>query len=240
MSASHITLSLVQFDTLQCAGPLSDLGIEGVLFKSVGADPRSAGTNVRDMSGYKFVIFGLHDSLESAIEFHERRLELAPWTEAAKEIWSAVLIPVRHVGKANYLDQQNPGLLYDCQADAVPEGQLVVLTTAGFDRTDDWLERGKLFGDGVNAVRISMFGVPGLLSTQSFFMGGGISDDGVTVTIWNSFSEMRDAMYGAGVHKDWLLRQKAGGLADRTSFTRCVVERSTGIWHGGDPLQVRV
>ncbi len=239
MSSSHITLTLVQFDTVQCAGPLNDPSIEGVLFKSVGADPRSAGTSVKDMTGYKFVIFALHDSLESAVEFHDKRSEIAPWTKSAKEVWSAVLLPVRHVGQANYLDPQNPGLLYDCQPDTVPEGQLVVLTTAGFDRTDDWLERGKLFGDGVNAVRISMFGLSGLLSTQSFFMGGGSSEDGLTVTIWNSFVQMRDAMYGPGVHKDWLLRQKAGGLADRTSFTRCLIERSTGAWHGGDPLHSR-
>lgn len=236
MTASHISLTLVRFDTLQCAGELNELGIDGVLFRSVGADPRSAGTSVKDKSGYLFVIFGLHDSLASAVELHERRLEFAPWIEPAKEIWSAVLVPVRHVGKANYLNRNEPGPLYGCPPDAMPEGPLVVLTTAGFERTGDWMERAKAFGDGVNAVRISMFGARGLLSTQSFFMHGGNSEDGLTVTLWNSFAEMREAMYGAGVHKDWLLKQKAGGLADRTSFTRCLIERSAGAWHGGNPI----
>lgn len=232
MAASHLSITLVQFDTLQTAGPLHDVGVEGVLYGSVGADPRAAGTAIQDRTAYTFVVLALHASLESAIAFHERKMEAAPWIHSARNIWSAVLTPIRHVGRANFLTPQEPGQLFDCSPDAVPDGPLVVLTTAGFDRTEDWMERARRFGDGVTAVRIWMAGTPGLLSTQSFMMGGGNGEDGVTVTFWSSFADLRSAMYGAGPHRDWMLRQKEGDLADRTSFTRCAVERSSGSWPG--------
>lgn len=237
MAATHISLTLARFDALQSAGPLRDLGAGGVLFQAVGSDARAAGTGFKEQSAYKFVLLGLHDSLESAVQRHEMREEVAPWIVGAKEVWSGVLVPVRHFGSANFLDPAAPGPLYDCPPDTAPTGRFAVVTTAGFDPSEDLPDRARRFGDGVNAVRISMFGTPGLLSTQSFFLEGGIALDGITVTFWNSFAEMRDAIYGSGTHKDWMARQRADNLADRTSFTRCLVERSAGNWHGADPFQ---
>ena len=36
---------------------------------------------------------------------------------------------------------------------------------------------------------------------------------------------------------DLLMRQRAGELADRTSFTRFLPVRGEGTWHGRDPLK---
>ena len=79
-----------------------------------------------------------------------------------------------------------------------------------------------------------MTGMPGLHSQQTFTPDDA---DGFTVTLWKDFAAVREFAYGPGIHKDQLLRQKAGGFADRTSFTRCVVEQSQGTWHGSVPFE---
>ncbi len=203
------------------------------LFSVVAPDTRAAGTAGKSKSAYKFCAVALHRDKESAAAYYEDRASIFNWLGDAKEVWSALLRPVRHVGEVNYLDREHPGLIYDCPAEAVPAGPLVVLTTAGFNQEGDWLERATAFSVGVTAVRVGMTGMPGLHSQQSFLMDG---PDGLTVTLWKDFASVRDFAYGPGVHKDHLVRQKAGEFADRTSFTRCVVERSEGVWHGSIPF----
>ncbi len=237
--ASFITLTLARFGTQREAGQLTPHG-DDPIFAGIGTDSRAAGTwvapgtSVPSKTAYKFGAIALHRDKESADSYYDARDKIFTWLADAKEVWSAVLRPIRHVGEVDFLDPVNPGLIYDCPAEAVPPGPLVVITTAGFVREGDWKERALDFSNGVTAVRIAMTGMPGLHSQQSFSLEG---RDGFTVTIWKDFASVRDFAYGPGVHKDYHLRQRAGGFADRTSFTRCVVERSEGIWHGSEPFE---
>jgi len=224
---------MVRFDTLREPGELTN-GNHRPLYSIVAADNRAAGTTGKSNAAYKFGAIGLHKDKESAEAYYEQRDQILTWLGDAKEVWSALLRPVRHVGEVDFLDQANPGLIYDCPAEAVPQGPLVVITTAGFNRVGDWMERAIEFSTGVIAVRISMTGMPGLHSQQTFTPDDA---DGFTVTLWKDFAAVREFAYGPGIHKDQLLRQKAGGFADRTSFTRCVVERSQGTWHGSVPFE---
>lgn len=233
MKASHASVRLVRFGTPRQAELIDVQGVAGLLFGAVGADSRAAGTKFDSSLAYKFVAVGLHSNLDSAIEFSHREL---PWESGAIEVWSGVLKPVRHVGKANFLDRDDPGEVFDCPGEALPSGPFVVMTSAGFEQSDGWQERAAEFGAGVAAVRISMTAVPGMHSQQSFFLNGSLDVDGITLTFWRDFESMRKFAYGPGVHKDNLMRHKAGPLADRTSFTRFAVERSSGTWHGTDPL----
>lgn len=213
------------------AGPLTN-GSHNPLFSIVAADTRASATTAQSRTAYKFGALALHADRASAEAYYEQRDQILTWLPEAKEVWSALLRPVRHIGEVDFLDRANPGLIFDCSTEAVPSGPLVVITTAGFVREGDWMQRAVEFGNGVSSVRASMTGVPGLHSQQSF-MGEG---DGFTVTLWKNFDAVRDFAYAPGIHKDQLLRQKAGGFADRTSFTRCVVERCDGVWHGSEPF----
>ena len=181
---------------------------------------------------YKFCSIALHGDRESAQAYFEDRAQLLPWTSEAREVWSATLRPIRHVGKVNFLDRNNPDLIYDCPPEAIPTGPLVVLTTAGFNEGEELDQRALDFYNGVGSVRASMTGMPGLHSQQVFTLDGA---DGMTVTLWRDFASLREFAYGPGAHKDHLMRQREG-WADRTSFTRCVVERSDGVWHGSIPF----
>ena len=223
---------MARFGTLREPGPLTN-GSHCPLFSTVASDTRAAGTTGKSKAAYKFCSIGLHKDRESAEAYFDQREQIVPWMEDASEVWSALLRPVRHVGEVDFLDQANPGLVCDCPADAVPSGPLVVITTAGFVKEGNWMERAVEFSAGVTAVRVSMTGMPGLHSQQTFIPDDA---DGFTVTLWKDFASVRDFAYSPGVHKDQLLRQKAGGFADRTSFTRCVVERSHGLWHGSEPF----
>ncbi len=223
---------MARFDSLREAGPLTN-GCHNPLFAAVASDTRAAGTTGKSRAAYKFCAIALHKDKESAEAYYEHREQILTWLGDAREVWSALLRPVRHVGDVDFLNRANPGLIFDCPTEAVPAGPLVVITTAGFIKEGEWMERAVEFGTGVTAVRTSMTGMPGLHSQQSFLQDDA---DGFTVTLWRDFSAVRDFAYGPGVHKDLLLRQKAGGFADRTSFTRYVVERSQGLWHGSEPF----
>ena len=231
--ASYITLSLARFDTRREAGRLTDSDAKS-MFSRVGADCRAAGTAASTRTAYKFCAIALHEDLESAEAYYASRADTCGWFGDAKEVWSALLRPVRHVGEVNFLSKDEPGLVFHCPAEAVPVGPLIVITSAGFNREGDWLERATKFGEGVSAVRMGMTGLPGLISQQSFFLDDA---DGITVTMWKDFSAVRGFAYGPGVHKDNMMVQKAGEFADRTSFTRCVIEQSEGVWHGTEPFK---
>ncbi len=234
--ASYVSLTLARFETLTTAGRIDTLGIDGVIFAGVGTDTRAAGTKYSSGRAYTFVIPGLHTSEKSAHELVDRRAESLPWIEGACDVWSGVLRPIRHVGECNFLDRNEPGLIYDCGSDATPDGPFLVLTTAGFDESEDLRDRILEFSNGVNAVRTSMTAVPGLRSQQSFFIDNDLVIDGMTVTFWEDFASMRDYAYGAGVHRDYVVRQKQERLANRTSFSRMAIERSVGTWRGYAPI----
>lgn len=237
MTASYVSLGLARFDQPRTAQAATALSIDGMLGCWAGADTRAAGSDAASQSAYKFVLFGLHASLNSAVELFDRQSEAVPWWADATENWKGVLRPIRHLGEANFLDREHPAALFDCPTDPAPSEPFVVLTTAGFEMADPtWLDRAKAFGTLVGAVRIAMTGLPGLHSQQSFFFGGGLERDGLTVTFWKDFAATRDFAYGPGIHRDSLMKQREGSLAHRTSFTRLLVERSEGTWHGSDPL----
>ena len=230
--ASYVSLTLARFETLTEAGSIQDVGTDGVLYSAIGTDSRAAGTKFSSGKAYAFVVLGLHSSAESAHAFVDHRSQAVPWLDSAFEVWSGVLRPVRHVGESNFLDSANHSLIYDCPAEAAPEGPFIVLTTAGFEASDDYTERVGEFSTLVNAVRTSMTAIPGLHSQQSFMLNKGLETDGMTVTFWQDFTSMRNFAYGPGVHRDNVVRQKAEKLANRTSFTRLVIEHSEGSWRG--------
>jgi hypothetical protein len=89
---------------------------------------------------------------------------------------------------------------------------------------------------GVNGVRMSMTGVDGLNSQQSFFLPGGIEYDPFTVTFWRDDDAIRAFAFAPGEHRHQLDRYHERRNADRTSFTRCAVIESHGTWRGREPL----
>jgi hypothetical protein len=196
----------------------------------VAADVRGAGTDLTSQKAFTFVMLGLHGSTRSGAA-------LGAWLDEACEVYSAVLQPFRHKGESNYLNVSEPGPLFESLAPCPhPEAPLVALTTSGFNLGDSLdMARVREFGTGVMAVRMSMTAVPGLHSQQSFFFPGGLEYDPFTLTFWKNDESIRTFSYGAGVHRYQLDRQRELGLADRTSFTRFNVLRSTGTWYGVDP-----
>jgi len=131
--ASFASLILARFDELLLGGPIDSQGIEGVMFQAVGADVRAAATSFDSETAFKFAVFGLHDSLDSAKACVANRLESMPWIAEAKEVWCGVLAPFRHFGEANYLSPEEPGALFEAmQTEPAAGTPIVVATTAGW------------------------------------------------------------------------------------------------------------
>lgn len=236
--ACFASIILVRFDEIQVGPSLPDTTDEGVLFRNVGADVRAAATDMSSESAFKFAIYGLHDSEESGRRAIDRRLMDMPWVSNAAETWCALLAPFRHYGEANFLDPEHPGPVFEIMHPEPPAASpIVVVTSAGWELGPD-LDMAKVrdFGANVTAVRISMSGVPGLHSQQTFSFPGGLATDGITVTFWKDFASMRDFAYGAGLHRKQVKRQRDNEFGGRTSFTRFAVLHSEGTWHGTNPL----
>ena len=235
--ATHASLTLARFNTLQTSGPIDAGVLPEALFLMAGADSRAAACEAKSQQAFKFAILGLHESAESAQLALKHRLSIAPWITDAIETWSAVLKPFRHHGAANYLNSENPGPLFQ-EMDLVPPERtpILVITTAGWVNTEgENLARIREFGAGVGGVRISMTGIAGLHSQQSFYLPGGVQLDGFTVTLWRDFAATRDFAYGPGTHRHMMKRMQDENQWDRTSFTRFTIAQSEGSWHGSDP-----
>ena len=113
----------------------------------------------------------------------------------------------------------------------------MIITTAGWDVSEEMnMDPIRDFSSGVARVRISMTGVPGLHSQQTFSFPGSFETDGITVTFWRDFASARDFAYGAGLHRELMKRHRDGDFGARTSFTRFSVLHSEGTWHGSNPL----
>ena len=237
-TATHASLVLARFAEMRAAGPVVSHEAEEALFLDAGADYRAAGTDIKSQTAFKFAVFGLHESAESARKAVRDRLKITPWFADASEVWCAVLAPFRHFGEANFLDADHPGPLFGQVQPEPPDGTpIVVITSVGWiPESFSDMDRIRDFGAGVAAVRISMTGVPGLHSQQTFSFPGGLVTDGITVTIWRDFASMRDFAYGPGLHRMQVKRQRAEVFGDRTSFTRYFALQSGGTWHGSDPL----
>jgi hypothetical protein len=130
-SARFISLQLARFDMpRKNEGWLEER--PAALFAAIGADTRAAGSEPASQQAYSFVLFGLHEREAEAEAYLAERERIAPWTREAKEVYGAVLQPVRHRGEANYLRPEEPGPLYTELGEAEAEAPLVVITTAGF------------------------------------------------------------------------------------------------------------
>lgn len=208
------------------------------MFQNCAADVRAASQYAKSYCAFKFALYGLHESEESARRAIEVRLSTAPWFKEAAEVWTGLLQPFRHFGEANYLDPQSPGPVYECTASIPSEDDpIVIVTSVGWTMSDalDW-DRVVRFSEGVTGVRVGMSAVPGLRSQQSFGFPGGLEHDGITVTFWKDLASAMAWAYGPGLHRMQVKRQREEPDGDRTSFTRCVVLESDGTWHGGNPV----
>ena len=236
--ASFASIILVRFDEMRKGGPVPESVQGGVLFRNVAADVRAAATDQLSETAFKFVVYGLHESIESARQAIDDRLNDMTWLGEAKETWCAVLAPFRQHGEANFLNPEEPGCLFETLQQEPPAGSpIVVVTTAGFNPGPELdMKRVREFGSNVSSVRISMTGVPGLHSQQTFTFPGQFTHDGVTVTLWRDFASMRDFAYGPGLHRSQVKRQRDNEFGARTSFTRFAVLHSEGTWHGTDPM----
>ncbi len=236
--ASYASLILARFDEVRLGGPINELDGVVSMFQSVGADVRAAATAFDSETAFKFAIFGLHDSVESARACVANRSDSMPWIAEASEVWCGVLAPFRHFGESNFLAPDEPGALFETmQPEPLAGTPIVVATTAGWTPNPEYdMNAIRDFGAGVSAVRISMSGTPGLHSQQTFSFPGGLEIDGLTVTFWKDFASMRDFAYGSGLHRNQVKRQRADEFGARTSFTRFAVVESEGTWHGTDPL----
>ena len=233
-SASFASLTLARFDDIREMGPLQPRDDADCHFFGCGADLRAAGSFSKSMKAYKFAILGLHGTEESARATMAARGELAPWIAEAREVWSGVLQPFRHFGEANFLDRSAPGPLYGEMAPVPPDDEpILIMTSVGWNSTDgETRDRIMRFSEGVTAVRVSMSGVPGLASQQTFSLPGLFDWDGFTVTFWQNLGAAMAFAYGPGLHRDLVKVQRTEVLGDRTSFTRFRILASEGVWHG--------
>ena len=236
--ATYASVILARFDELTTAAELVPEAQGDALFRNVTADMRAAGTKFSTQTAFKFVVFGLHGCQEAANQALGNYKEFAPWLASAKEVWGASLIPYRHFGEANFVNPSDPGGQFEVTESEPSAGTpIVVVTSAGWVQDDRFsLELVQEFGEKVTAVRVSMTGIPGLHSQQTFSFPGFLVCDGITVTIWKDFAATRDFAYGPGLHRNMVGWQRKEEPADRTSFTRFKVLSSFGTWHGTDPL----
>lgn len=239
VAASFASMHLARFDKLRASEDPVCAARPGLLFCEVGADLRAAGTDPESRDAFVFVLLGLHADEDSADRLLTERRAVVPWLDEAAEVWSAVLQPYRHKGKANYLTPAQPGKFFEpLGLPPPPEAPTVVITSAGWNEDGLDMARPTDFGQGVGAVRASMSGVPGLYSQQSFNFPPDVAHDGCTITFWRNAADIHAFAYQHGSHRRQMDRYHATNNADRTSFTRCTVLRSQGTWHGADPLAI--
>jgi hypothetical protein len=235
--APFVSLHLARFDTLRVSEDPVCGDWAGVLFCQVGADSRAAGTEPPSREAFVFVVLGLHADPDSAERVVNDRHEAVPWLDDAPEVWSAVLQPFRHKGKANYLAPADPDKFLEPSVVPPPlESPTVVLTSIGWDKEDLDMTRVADVGQGTGAVRASMTAVPGLYCQHSFFFPGVLDYDVMTVSLWQDTASVNDFAYHHPPHRRQMDRYRATNNADRTSFTRLTALRSRGTWYGADPV----
>lgn len=58
--------------------------------------------------------------------------------------------------------------------------------------------------------------------------------DGCTFSLWQSESAFQNWAYGPGHHANAMREHRRDKLAERSSFVRCRVLQSQGVWNGAD------
>lgn len=233
--ARFASIHLARFQTTRLPGKVIGPLPEGVLFCEVATDVRASGL---EREGFVHLMMGLHEDEGSAEKTLEERERIAPWMDEASEVYGAVLEPYRHKGEVNHLNREEPGLVFSNLGRAAKADEpFVVITSVGWKLGEGFdIERAKAFGEGVTAVRISMTGMEGLHSQQTFSFPGRVVIDPVTVTFWRNDEAVRQFAYGPAVHKMQMDQYRLQETADRTSFTRFRVKQHTGTWYGRNPL----
>ena len=179
-------------------------------------------------------LFRDREAAEDAFATNERYL---PSLANAVEHWHALLLPIAHRGECNHLDRAKPGEIFEIDS-RDPGGPLVVLTTAGYNLGPQ-LDMARVidFRRHVDLIHAWLKGMDGRVASQ-VFSPHTVGDDGVTMSVWRSDAVMIGTMYKPGVHRTQLERHKRDNLADRTSFTRFRVLRTSGRWEGADPVEL--
>ena len=179
--ASFASMHLARFEALRASEDPACEDWPGVLFCQVAADSRAAGVDPASREAFVFLVLGLHADAASAERLMNDRQSAAPWLDEAAEVWSAVLQPFRHKGKANYLTTAQPDKFFETLAAPPPaESPAVVLTSIGFDTDGLDMTRVADVALGTGAVRASMTAVPGLYCQHSFFFPGVLARDVIT------------------------------------------------------------
>ena len=179
-------------------------------------------------------LFGDRSAAEAALEAKERYL---PFLADAVESWHALLLPIAHRGDCNHIERANAGSIFNIDS-RDPGGPLFVMTTAGFNLGPE-LDVARVidFRVHVDKVRDWLKAVEGCVASQ-VFAPYTIGDDGVTMSVWRSDAVMIGSMYKPGTHRTQIDRYKSEKTADRTSFTRFRVLRTSGRWGGVDPMEL--
>jgi hypothetical protein len=179
-------------------------------------------------------LFGGRSAAEEALERRERHL---PYLADAVESWRALLLPIAHRGECNHIERPNAGQIFDIDS-GNPGGPLFVMTTAGFDLGPELdLARVVDFRVHVDLVHDWLKTVEGRVASQ-VFTPHTVGDDGVTMSVWRSDTAMIESMYKPSIHRSQIDRYKSDKTADRTSFTRFRVLRTTGRLGGADPVEM--
>ena len=234
--ACYATIHLARFDEVVSIDSNQSVPMVGDPSAwMVGTDNAVAGTAPGLNQGAAWIALGLHADRSSAHSVFDAGGDAVPYFAGAVESWSAVLEPIGHRGEVNWLDNDQPGLVFSVTPRRTV-GSFVVVTSVGwtFDERFD-LNKAMDFAHGVERVRSTMDGVDGLGSQQAFSFPS-LASDGITVTFWRDDASMRAFAYRPGEHKFQIDRYRELVTADRSSFTRFVPIVQRGTWNGRNPL----
>jgi len=211
-------------DTLAIAAP------EGAVWWHCGADSPVGPDGLRTLRGRSWAGAGFYRDRPSADRVLDDPGARFPHLPAFVEDFHCLLRPIRFHGDCRWLERADAEIAV---ADSDPDGPVVVLTSAGYDDIGpDQHARMLDFRNNVDAVRAWYDSIDGNIVNGGYATG----TDGMTFSLWRSDAAMRDAAYGAGLHRTQLDRQKSERMADRTSYTRTRLMRHSGTWDGRDPV----
>lgn len=229
-----ITFHRWVFDEPHSLGEVVFPNLPGAVAWHAGPDSPLGEDGQRTGTGTSWACAGFfaeRSDAEAALDSAETLFAEVP---AHSEAFHALLRPIRFAGVCHWLTDAGAAFR---PASEDPGGPVVVLTSAGYDISPSGpdasqIARMKDFRTNVDAVRDWYDTLDGNIVAGNFATGG----DGMTFTLWRSDADLTAAAYGAGAHRTQLDRQRAEGLADRTSYTRTRVLRHMGHWDGRDPV----
>lgn len=177
---------------------------------------------------------GIHTSYQSAHRFASAPGEHLPFLKECVEDWHALMVPIAHKGMVNWRGEVEDNSALLC-ADRIPDGELVVVTTAGFNSggTEDFPRIAK-FSKGIEEAIGFLAKQHGNLR-RDVFNGEFDGREGFTVSLWRDDDAMTRATYQEGLHRRLMDESRTGSMFDRSSFSRFRLIANHGDWDG-DPL----